>query len=94
MGLMSSLVFAFPPVVACALQSDVCRQNMVNAYDKAAAANPDPHMQQVMQSLLKSNRGLVGLLAGGAILVMAITLVLGAVSGALTVVLLADKPGP
>jgi hypothetical protein len=94
LGLMSSLVFAFPPVVGCALDGDACRQAIVDAINKAAAANPDPHMQEKMQSLLQSNRGLMELLAGAAILLMAITLLLGAVSGAVTVVLSADKPGP
>ena len=94
LGLMSSLVLAFPPVVGCALDGDACRQAIVDAINKAAAANPDPHMQEKMQSLLQSNRGLMELLAGAAILLMAITLLLGAVSGAVTVVLSADKPGP
>jgi hypothetical protein len=94
LGLMSSLVFAFPPVVACALNGDACRQTLVNAFDKAAAANPDPRVQETLQPLLQSNRGLIGLLAAGAIFLIAITLVLGAVSGAVTVVLSADKHGP
>lgn len=94
LGLMSSLVLAFPPVVACALDGDVCRQTIVDGFNKAAAANPDPRVQETMRSLLQSNHGLLGLLAAGAILLMAITLLLGAVSGAVTVVLSADKPGP
>lgn len=94
LGLMSSLVLAFPPVVACTLNGDACRQTIVDAFKQAAAANPDPRVQETMQSLLQSNYGLLGLLAGGAILLVAITLLLGAVSGAVTVALSADKPGP
>jgi len=94
LGLMSSLVLAFPPVIGCALDGDACRQTVVDAVNKAAAANPDPHVQETMRSLLQSNRGLLGLLVAGAIFFMAITLLLGAVSGAVTVVLSSDKPGP
>jgi hypothetical protein len=94
LGLMSSLVLAFPPAIGCALDGDVCRQAIVEAVNQAAAANPDPHVKETMQALLQSNHGLIELLAIGAILLMAITLLLGAVSGAVTVVLSADKPGP
>jgi len=94
LGLMSSLVLALPPVVGCALDGDACRQTIGDAFSKAPVANPDPHMQETMQSLLQSNRGLMELVATGAILLIAITLLLGAVSGAVTVVLSADKPGP
>lgn len=94
LGLMSSVVLAFPPVVGCALDGDACRQAIVDALNKAAAANPDPRVQETMQSMLQSNRGLMELLAAGALVLIAITLLLGAVSGAVTVVLSADKPGP
>jgi hypothetical protein len=94
MGLMSSLVLAFPPVVGCALDGDACRQSLVDAFNMAAAANPDPHLREALQSRLQSNRGLMEVLMAGAILLTAITLLLGAVSGAVTVVLSADKPGP